>query len=48
LVSTTHALLGLPEGSSAALWWILAGVTGVLTVGLLAGLARTGLERPPV
>jgi hypothetical protein len=48
LVSALHAVFGLPEGSSAAFWWILAGVTGALTAGLLAGLARTGLERPPV
>lgn len=41
-----HALVGLPEGSAAWPWWVY-GVTSALFTGLyVAGLARTGQEKP--
>jgi hypothetical protein len=47
LVATLDALIGLPKGTSTLLWWLFAAVSTAFTVGLLAGLARTGTERPP-
>jgi hypothetical protein len=46
VVAVANALVGLPEGSSGVLWWILAGVNAAFTAGLIWGLARTGQERP--
>jgi hypothetical protein len=46
-VATLHALVGLPAGAAAWPWWLLAGVSLALFTGLLWGLARTGVERPP-
>ena len=46
LVAALTALFGLPEGASALLWWLFAGMSTAFTVGLLVGLARTGTERP--
>ncbi len=37
----------LAEGS-AMLWWLFAAVSLAFTVGLLAGLAKTGGERPVI
>lgn len=48
LVAVLNALLGLPAGTSALLWWLFAAASTAFAVGLLAGLARTGTERPPV
>jgi hypothetical protein len=48
LVAAGTALFGLPEGSSPLLWWLFAAASTAFTVGLLAGLARTGTERPAV
>lgn len=47
LLSALNALFGLRGGSSATLWWLLVGVLGAFTVLLLAGLAKTGLQKPP-
>ena len=47
-VAGLNALFGLPEGASPLLWWLFAAVSTIFTVGLLAGLAKTGTERPPV
>ena len=47
LVAAGTALLGLPEGASPLLWWLFASMSTVFTVGLLAGLAKTGTERSP-
>jgi hypothetical protein len=46
VVAVANALVGLPEGSSGVLWWILAAVNAAFTTGLIWGLARTGQERP--
>jgi hypothetical protein len=48
IVAALTALVGLPEGASPVLWWLFAGMSTGFTVGLLAGLAKTGTERPPV
>jgi hypothetical protein len=48
LVAAANAAWGHPEGSGSVLWWLFAVVSLVFTIGLLAGLAKTGSERPPV
>lgn len=45
-LTAVHALFGLPDGSGALLWWIFAFANGAFTVGLLAGMARAGTEKP--
>ena len=45
-VAALTALFGLPDGASELLWWLFAGASAAFTVGLLAGLAKTGTERP--
>jgi len=45
-LAAINALFGLPPGSAALLWWLLAGVSAAFMAALLAGLATTGLERP--
>ena len=46
VVAVVNAALGLPEGSSAVLWWMVAAVNAAFAAGLVWGLARTGQERP--
>jgi hypothetical protein len=48
IIAALDALFGLPEGVSPILWWVFAAVSTAFTVGLLAGLAKTGTERPPL
>ena len=48
LVAFGTAVFGLPEGASPLLWWLFAAASAMFTVGLLAGLARAGTERPAV
>ena len=48
LVALLNALFGLPDGASPLLWWLFAAASAAFTVGLLAGLARAGTERPPL
>jgi hypothetical protein len=47
-IALANALWGRPDGSSAGLWWLFAAASLAFTAGLLAGLAKTGTERPPV
>jgi hypothetical protein len=47
IVALLNALFGLPDGVSPLLWWVFAAFSTAFTVGLLAGLAKTGTERPP-
>jgi len=47
IVAALTALFGLPEGASPVLWWLFAAASTTFTVGLLAGLAKSGTERPP-
>jgi hypothetical protein len=46
VLAALNALFGLPDGSGALLWWLLAGVSAAFAAGMLLGLATTGLERP--
>jgi hypothetical protein len=46
-VATLHAAVGLPAGAPAWPWWVIGGGWWAIAFGLLRGLARTGLERPP-
>jgi hypothetical protein len=46
LVSGAHALLGVPAGSPVAGWWAFAAVSAAFAIGLIAGLARAGVDRP--
>ncbi len=48
IIAGLNALFGLPEGTSPFLWWVFAITSTAFTVGLLAGLAKTGTERPPL
>jgi hypothetical protein len=48
IVAALDALFGLPDGVSPLLWWAFAAVSTAFMVGLLAGLAKTGTERPPL
>lgn len=47
-VATLNALFGAPPGAGLWLWWLFAGVQWIFAAGLLYGLARAGVERPPV
>ncbi len=47
-VAIANAAWGRPDGSGSLLWWLFAVASLVFTIGLLAGLAKTGTERPPV
>ena len=41
------AIAGLMDGRSPRLWWFLCGAAVVYAIGLVVGMARTGLERQP-
>jgi hypothetical protein len=46
VILSAHVVAGLPVGSAAWPWWILAGISAAFTAVYLAGLARAGQERP--
>jgi hypothetical protein len=46
VITVLHALAGLPDGSAAWPWWVLAAISAGLTASSLAGLARAGQEKP--
>jgi len=48
VVAFANAAWGHPNGSSPVLWWIFAAASLLFSLGLLAGLAKAGSERPPV
>jgi hypothetical protein len=48
VVALANAAWARPEGSGTLLWWLFAAASLLFTAGLLAGLAKTGFERPPV
>ena len=48
VVAALNVAFGLPDGASPLLWWLFAVASTAFTVGLLAGLAKTGTERPPL
>jgi len=45
-IAGLNAMFGLPDGASRLVWWLFAAASIGFTVGLLAGLAKTGTERP--
>jgi hypothetical protein len=47
-VFTLNALIGAPPGAAVWPWWLFAAGQWVLAAGLVYGLARAGVERPPV
>jgi hypothetical protein len=46
-VLTLQAAVGLPPNTSSVMWWGAAGIGWGFTGGLLWGLGRAGMERPP-
>jgi hypothetical protein len=48
MVATLNALFGAPPGAGLWLWWLFAVVQWTFAAGFLYGLARAGVERPPV
>ena len=48
LVAVSTALFGLPDEASPILWWLFAAASTAFVIGLLAGVAKTGTERPPL
>ena len=48
IVAALNATFGLPDGTPPLLWWLFAAASFAFSIGLLAGLAKTGTERPPV
>jgi hypothetical protein len=45
-VAVLNALIGLPEGSSPALWWILTFLSAGMGAALAIGLADAAQEQP--
>ena len=41
-----HATVGLPEGSAAWPWWVFGATSAAFTGLYVAGLAKTGQEKP--
>ena len=48
VLAVLNAVAGLPPGVSSSLWWLIGGVSGLFTLGLVAGLAITGTQRSVV
>jgi hypothetical protein len=46
VIVVIHALVGLPEGSATWPWWVYGLTSAVFTGLYVAGLARTGQEKP--
>ncbi|HEV3474505.1 MAG TPA: hypothetical protein VG602_03985 [Actinomycetota bacterium] len=46
-LASLNALIGLPPGAGALVWWLNAGVSWLFAAGFLWGLARAGAEKPP-
>ncbi len=47
IVTAGHALVGVPQGVSAVLWWLMAAESVALAAALIIGLAKAGTERRP-
>jgi hypothetical protein len=47
-VATLHAAFGLPPGAAGWPWWALGLGSWALAFAFLWGIARAGVERPPV
>jgi hypothetical protein len=49
IVTGLHALLSVPEGAGGGwFWWLFAATNVALTVLLVVGIARAGVEKPIV
>ncbi len=48
VIAALNALVGKPDGSGAMLWWLFAGLSSAFTAGLLLGIAKAGIEKPPI
>jgi hypothetical protein len=46
VILSSHVVVGLPPGSAAWPWWVLAAASAGFTAVCLAGLARAGQEKP--
>ena len=46
-VATLHLLVGLPSEAEVWPWWVIAGYSWLVAFGLLRGIAKAGIERPP-
>jgi hypothetical protein len=46
VVAVLNVTISLSKFSSSVMWWLLAAVNLAFVAALLAGLARTGTERP--
>jgi hypothetical protein len=46
-IATLNALIGVPPGAGALIWWLIAATSWLFAAGLLWGLARAGNEAPP-
>lgn len=46
ILAVVNAAFGVPQGSSALLWWLLSGLSVILVFGLAWGLASAGGEKP--
>jgi Mg/Co/Ni transporter MgtE len=46
VILAAHAVVGVPSGSAAWPWWLLAAVSSGFTAAYLAGMARAGQEKP--
>jgi hypothetical protein len=47
-VATLHAAFGLPPGAAGWPWWVLGLGSWAFAFAFLWGIARAGVERPPV
>jgi len=45
-ITLLHLLLDLPDSAGAALWWLFAGVSVVLSIWLVIGLTRASQDHP--
>jgi hypothetical protein len=45
-ITALHALFGLPDGSSALLWWSLSGVNAAFAASMLAGMGIAAQQKP--
>jgi hypothetical protein len=46
VIAALHVSIGLPEGSAAWPWWVVAALAAASAALALAGMARAGQERP--
>jgi hypothetical protein len=47
IIAAAYALVGLPEGVSPVIWWLMTAESAAVTAALVIGLAIAGTERDP-